>query len=283
MGQAILKTTVSDVLAANFLNTIVSNDIGIYLVVGRTDADPWDDEDNPTIPKDSLQDELEFRNKIIGIKRIAPQRIALIFRRMLWKENTEYFTLDPTINGPRRQTNWYVVTSENKVFQCIGTAGGGLTTTGSEPSLMGPSIVTPDGYTWKFLFDINPAQLTQSLFIGEDWLPVPYNINGEDGGTITSNQKSYGDVQANFTLGVFRILFSGVLEDEGTSIPYGISYRQIGLLVNPLGTDGTIFTGTNASSTGFDTTSGQLIYLENRAPVYRESDSQENLSIVISF
>lgn len=282
-SSAILRTDFSAVLASTFLDAVISGNKNIYLAVGRDDSNPWIDEDIPDIPNDSLNHEAEARARIIGIKKINPNQVALIFKKIMWEPGKAFFPLDKTINGAKRAQDYYCVTSENRVFQCIDKIADQLTTVGSEPSLMGSNIATPDGYVWKFLFDINQSQLTQNLFVGEDWLPIGYNTDGVYGGTITSNQNSYGDNNANFELGSYRLLFNAILEDEDGAVPFSISYRQLIILSQPRAKNGEILKGVNYAADEFDILSGQMIFLENKSPTFRASDQAESLKIVVSF
>lgn len=281
MGLSILSTNFSAFMAAEFLDSIAAGLHSIYLTVGRSDNFPWPVEDDPPGPRDSIMDESEFRSNIIGIKRIDREAMVPLIKDVRWAPDVKFNPWDPEILYPKRQLDYYVVTSENKVFLCT-YAPDTNTTVGSEPSLMDANVVTPDAYEWKYLYTVPVISLNAGLIV-EGWQPVAYNLHGEyPGGNLVADQNSFGDNNANYTLGAWRCLVMGRLEDEGAAIPYYISYRQIGLIIDPRDSTGALLGGTNYGAAEFDIDSGVLVYLENRAPVYRAPDQQEEIRLIIS-
>jgi hypothetical protein len=282
MGLSLLKTDFSTYQCSSFLDQIDANMHSIYLAVGRNDTNPWILETDPPAPTDTINDENDFREKIIGIKKINAQSMAILIKDVKWEPNVNYKPLDPEASYPKRALDFYVVTSENMVFECI-DAPLTPTTEGSEPSLKSDNVTTPDGYVWRYLYEINPQQINAGLIV-PGWMPVGYNLHGIfPGGSITPNQNSYGDNNANISLGAWHLLIMGVLEDEGNAIPYYTSFRQVGIIVDPRDNDGELLTGLNYSASAFDRDSGQLLYLENREVIYRTPDQREELKIVLSF
>lgn len=111
------------------------------------------------------------------------------------------------------------------------------------------TVKCADGYTWKFLYNITSTMINAGLLL-DNWMPVPYSHHGYDSlpsegtttpsgattrvaGTLTDKQVTYGDCNANRTLGAYRVLVTCTLADEGNAIPYSSIYRQVGLLVDP--------------------------------------------------
>jgi hypothetical protein len=268
--------------AHSFLDAIAANLHSLYLAVGRSDASPWVVETEPPAPSDTLTDEVDFRQNIIGIKRIPSQQLALLVKEVPWEPDANFAPLDPTVAYPRRGVGYYCVTSENSVFECT-YAPETPTQPDGEPSLKNDHVVTPDAYEWRYLFDINPQHLNNSMTV-KGWIPVPYNMHGVfPGGSLTANQNSFGDNNANYTLGAWRVLVLGVLEDEGPAIPYYISFRQCGILIDPRDNSGDLLTGPVYANSQFDTDSGLLVYLENREVVYRAPDQTEQIKLILSF
>jgi hypothetical protein len=282
MGLRLLSTEFSSTQTCGFLDNIDAGLHYLYIAVGRNDSNAWIVESSPPAPTDTINDEADFRDKIIGIKKISAQSMAILIKNVKWEPNVNFKPLVADALYPKRALDFYVVTSENMVFECI-YAPETPTLEGCEPSLKNDYVETPDGYIWRYLYEINPQQINNGLII-PGWMPVSYNMHGVfPGGSITPNQNSYGDNNANFALGAWHLLIMGVLEDEGMAIPYYTSFRQVGLILDPRDNDGVLLTGERYPAASFDRNSGNLIYLENREVIYRTPDQREELKLVLSF
>lgn len=281
---AILTSEISAISAAQFVNNILNNESNIYIAIGADDTYPWNNENVPPAPSDSLNDENTFRERIIGIKRVSIANVMLMMPRTQWSPGMSFNPLSDTNTSPRKATDFYCITSNNFVYQCINKSSPEIITTdGGEPDLKLPAVTTIDGYTWKFLYNITTKMINDGMLL-DAWMPVPYNKHGVyPGGTITEDQHSYGDVNANWTLGAFRVLITVELGDEGTTIPYTTEFRQIGLLYDPQDNDGAYIAGESYSKSEFDSSSGKLFYLENKRVIKREEGQKEMLQILLSF
>lgn len=281
---AILTSNISAINAAVFVNNIINDESNVYLAVAADATHPWENEDVPPTPVDNITDEKAFRERIIGIKRANVSNCMLMVPRINWVVGKEFNPLNEETPSPKRALDFYCLTSDNFVYQCIGKSENGiLTTSGGEPDLMLDNYNTVDGYTWKFLYDITPNMVNNGMLL-ESWMPVPYNKHGVyPGGTVTENQHSYGDVNANWTLGAFRALITIELNDEGSNIPYDTEFRQVGLLYDPLNKDGEFIAGEAYSAENFDTTSGHLFYIENKRVVKRAEGQSELLQLLVCF
>lgn len=281
---AILPSHISAVSAAQFVNNILNDESNIYLAIGRDASYPWSNENVPPTPNDTIIDEREFREKLIGIKRVSIANVMLMMPKTKWAPGLSFEPLSETNISPRKATNFYCITSNNYVYQCINkTEPDIITTLGSEPDLKLPSVTTADGYTWKFLYNITTKMVNDGMLL-DAWMPVPYNKHGVyPGGTITEDQNSYGDPNANWTLGAFRVLITVKLADEGEIIPYDTEYRQIGILYDPQNNEGEYIAGDSYSKDDFDTSSGRLIYLESRRVIKRTEGQSETLQVLLSF
>lgn len=279
---AILKSEISTMNAAMFVNNMMNDESNIYLAVASDASYPWENEDVPPAPLDNLQDEATFRSRIIGIKRCTISNCMLMVPRVNWQVGMSFNPLSETSPTPRRALDYYCVTSDNFVYQCVGKDNPeALTMEGGEPDLKVSDQKTIDGYTWKFLYDITAQMINAGMFL-DSWMPVPYNKHGVyPGGTITEDQNSYGDPNANWTLGAFRILITVELEDEGDVIPYDTEFRQVGLLYDPQDNGGSFIAGESYKASDFDTNSGHLFYLENRRVIKRATGQTELLQVLL--
>lgn len=281
---AILTSEISAMSAAQFVNTILNDDSNVYIAVGSDASYPWDNENIPPAPADTLSDEKTFRERIIGIKRVNISNVMLMMPRTQWAPGMKFNLLSETNTSPRKATDFYCITSNNFVYQCINKSSPEIVTTvGGEPDLKLSEITTIDGYTWKFLYNITTQMVNNGMLL-DAWMPVPYNKHGVyPGGTITEDQNSYGDVNANWTLGAFRVLITIELADEDEVIPYDTEFRQIGLLYDPKDNNGDYIAGEGYAKSDFDSTSGRLFYLENKRVIKREEGQTELLQVLLSF
>lgn len=281
---AILTSNVSAIEAALFVNAITNGGSNLYLAIARDDEYPWDDEDTPPTPLDTVQEENELREKIIGIVRAHSQNVMLMVPRVDWAVGEEFNLMDETLPGTRKALDYYCLTSNNMVYQCVGKSDDGiLTTEGGEPDLMIPNQSTIDGYTWKFMYDITTQMVNDGMLL-DAWMPVPFNYKAEyPGGTLTENQYYYGDPHANWTLGAFRVLVVVELGNMLPDITYDVSFRQIALILDPQDSEGNYLAGQWYNNTQFDINSGQLFYIENRKVVNRTEGQTELAQALLCF
>lgn len=230
----------------------------------------WEDEYNPPTPTDRLSNIQAFLQNLIGIKKILPSNIMLVVPRNNWEVGKTYNPLQPEQISAKRAQDYYCLTTseqgENCVWICIDKTEG-ASTVKYEPTLSYKETTNPaehnedigyhyitnnivkcgDGYTWMFLYNITSTVVNAGLLL-DNWMPVPFNHHGDESktpytspsgavissaGTLTDKQITYGDSNANRTLGAYRVLVTCTLGDEGDAIPYSSIYRQVGLLVDP--------------------------------------------------
>ena len=303
---AILTSNFSTINAENFVDAFLNGNSNVFLAVGRGDGSTatsdepfeWTDETNPPTPVDSIEQQNDFRDNVIGIKRVMVSNIMLMVPRIEWAENRLFNTIDIAAVSGKRATDYFCINSENNVYQCMKTPGT-LTKVGSEPQGFGAYIEdeehefygmkgiieTTDGYTWRFLYNVTAAMVNGGMLL-ENWMPVAFNKHGvydaetANIGTLTDYQYTHGDLDANRTLGAYRVLISCTLKNEEPVIPYTAVYRQVGLIVDPKNADGDFLEGDlyapGEAVDQWDKTSGELVYLENKRATNREERPEGN-------
>lgn len=299
---AILTNNLSVINAENFVDSFINGDSNIYMAIGRgyddgdnigdksrDDYEKWADESNPPTPRDTIDQQNDFRNGIIGIKRVQINNIMIMIPRVDWKEGAKFNPINTANKAGTRAQDYFCINSNNEVWMCI-TTGSGNTQKGCEPLLANGTptngnyeITTSDGYRWRFMFNVTASMVNSGMLL-DQWMPVPFNKHGVyPGGMITQTQDSFGDNNANRTMGAYRVLVTVTLKDEGDKIPYSVIYRQIGLIVDPLDKHGAFLTGDVYATEEFDETSGELVYLENKSPIHREEGQNETLNLMLIF
>ena len=114
---AILTSNISAISAAQFVNNILNDESNIYIAVSRDASHPWDNENIPPVPADSIKDEKTFRENIIGIKRLNVANVMLMVPRTQWAPGMTFNVLSETNQVPRKATEYYCLTSNNFVYQ----------------------------------------------------------------------------------------------------------------------------------------------------------------------
>lgn len=176
-----------------------------YIFIGK--STPWVDEENTDVIFDTVSSEKTTWDNMIAAKKVNPGDVEFIIPKIEWEANTRYkqyddkanidFLLSETVNGANTIKPMYVV-HENRVYKCICNNVSTLSTvppTGNYSQNQG-FIPTQDvqvgeiGYLWKYMYTIRPS----NKFLSDDWIPVPYGIEG-------TNQVDYDLDPSNFVDG----------------------------------------------------------------------------------
>jgi len=156
----------------------------------------------PPDPRDSFEQEDRYHDSMLFLKRIAINDVARIVPRIDWTSGITYdmYKNDYDITNGAPQTSsktlyesrFYIVNSEFKVYICINN-GSNPDNPDGQRSLIEPNFVDTvpqvagngsDGYLWKYLYTISPADIVK--FTTEKYMPLPANW----GDANTSNVKN---------------------------------------------------------------------------------------------
>ena len=199
--SAIITDQIRILNAKNFVAGVSTNTNSYYAFVGlpnptgiRTD---WDS--SPPSPVDSFNDSNDYWDDMIAVKKITPADCKQIVQKNSWSSGTtyDYYRQDYSItNAPKNSggttlytANYFVVNSDYRVYICLQN--------GTTPE-------TPDGYIWKYLYTIKPADLIK--FDSTDFMPVPAEWD-----TNTTDSA----IRNNAVDGGIKIV---VIKDRGTGI-----------------------------------------------------------------
>ena len=160
----------------------------VYLFIGK--HTPWDSSDtisgsgeltndmNPPIPPDTVQNiDFELWRNMIAAKKVNPSDVKHVIPRHDWSLNndgsgkvyTQYDDLNKSLFNSS-YSPFYVFTDDFNVYKCISNNYGSLSTvkpTGTDTSQM---IKTSDGYVWKYMYSISPADSLK--FVTTSHIPV---------------------------------------------------------------------------------------------------------------
>lgn len=288
---AILSRTIKNVVAESFLDLVYDGKTNVYIVIGKDTE--WEDERTPVTPIPTIEFENDFRNNIVAGVRIVGRSCSLVVPSVTIEQGKEFNPLPTDVENPWDTTGWYGYNPvAGYMYECLKKGDGTVIQIPSEKkSKIDDSDGHSDGYQWRFLYDVDVPTLSSGLML-ENWIPVPYGrlVDGEiQYGTITPNQLMYGDVYASLYLHAHHVLLNVILsDDENDLLPEDISFRQVGILVNP--TTGGL-TNERIPVAGdivlpgadFDRDSGALIYFENRVAVNRVVGQKENVQLILDF
>ena len=183
--------------AEQFYESFSEASTSFYLFVGR--PQPWTSttpfgggtDSAPPTPLDNVDDEYMYFRDMLAAKKIAAADIQYAIPRHNWTTGTAYdyyrgdygaqwsSTASDIVKTENDGTNlwasttlFYVLSSENNVYKCMGNNGGAAST--DEPSGTSNSEYTEgDLYVWKYMYTLTTTQITD--FLTADFMPVTTN------------------------------------------------------------------------------------------------------------
>ncbi len=191
--SAIITDQIRILNAKNFVAGVSTSTNSYYAFVGLPNPTAYqsDWDSNPPAPIDNFNNMNEYHDSMIAVKKITAEDVKQIVPKLNWNSGTtyDYYRHDYSIsNAPPNSggtslytANYFVVNSDFRVYICLQN-GTTPETPDGKPSLDEPTFTdleprTPgtsgDGYIWKYLYSIKPADLIK--FDSTDFMPVPAN------------------------------------------------------------------------------------------------------------
>lgn len=188
--SAIITDQIRILNSKNFIRSVKSGDSNLYTFVGLPNANEYDQnwDVNSPPPKDSFDDQNDYWDSIISLKKVNPDNdIRFVINKITWESGTTYdmYRHDITRNNlakPSQKTslykaNYYVLTKDYKVYICLNNGASPDNNFEGVPSLVEPIFVdlepksTEDGYTWKYLYTLKIEDIIK--FDSINFIPVP--------------------------------------------------------------------------------------------------------------
>jgi len=210
--------------ATKFIESFTTEDNFLYLGIAKADA--WTDNLTSTVdgtipdPNDSETSIQNFRDGLIGVKRILTNQFSKVIPRIDWSSGTTYAAWDDQhpsfFDNSIGRPNYYVLTSSLDLYKCLRSGSGASTIQPShttvEPQLYG------DGYVWHYLYRLRPSDAV--TFLNSQFIPV---LNSSSGEHITYEE----NCKTALNGGIFRIIITNggsgyltpptvTIEGEGT-------------------------------------------------------------------
>ena len=213
----------------NFIDSVsLSSGSSLYMFFGK--PNPWTNESSAPTPKDTLENNAKIWDEMVSLKRVLPDNIVHVVKRIDWVTGTIYNEYDNTDEN-LFEKSFYVLNSEYNVYKCISNNNGFPSTV--EPTGKNLNIITlADNYRWKYLYDIPTG--FRLRFLTNNWMPVLTDENvsaNAKGGAIEQIKILNGGLDYS-TLSTVQITGDG--EDAEISpklnlgVLYDFAYTNIG-------------------------------------------------------
>jgi hypothetical protein len=188
---AIITDQIRILNAKNFVAGVSSSSNAYYSFIGLTNPSDYqsDWDSDPPAPKDNFDQENDYWNTMVALKKINAADVKQVVRKLSWTSGTTYDmyrhdysrTNIAPVSGSTSLylANYYVMNSDFRVYACLQN-GTDPDNTSGRPSLDEPTHTdleprsagnSGDGYLWKYLFTIKPSDVAK--FESTDYLPVP--------------------------------------------------------------------------------------------------------------
>lgn len=179
----------------------------IYAGIGKIDS--WGENDSPPVSGETDEKDI---SDIAFFKKV--KNVSLVVRRIDWVNGKVFDT------QKEEGKDFYCLTSENKIYLCIGNNGGKTSEIEPTAEILEPSIQA-DGYEWQYLGTLDPSDAYH--FLTTDYMPVGHY-----------HRILYSDVPVAETLLCHTVMASQNVEGtEGGFVEGNNFYRKFILLKNP--------------------------------------------------
>ena len=203
---AIITDQIRILNAKNFVAGVTSSSNSYYSFIGLPNStdiqSDWDV--NPPSPKDNFDEENNYWDTMIALKKINSSDIRQVVQKRIWSSGTTYdmYRHDYSTSNTAKvsgATNlysayYYVLNSDYKVYICLQN-GTNPENPNGRPSLDEPTFTdleprsagsSGDGYIWKYLYTVKPSDIVK--FESTDFMPVPLDWEtGTDNASIRDN------------------------------------------------------------------------------------------------
>ena len=221
---AIITDQIRILNAKNFLSGVTSTANAYYSFIGLpnpTDIEStWDT--SPPSPKDNFDEEDNYWDTMIALKKINSSDARQVVTRRLWTSGTTYDmyrsdysrTNTAKVSGATNlyAATYYIINSDYRVYACLNN-GIDPDNPNGRPSLDEPTFTdlepkkagtSGDGYIWKYLYTIKPSDIVK--FESTDFIPVP---------TDWSTNSDVASVRDNAVDGAIKIV---TITDRGVGL-----------------------------------------------------------------
>jgi hypothetical protein len=205
---AIITDQIRILNAKNFVAGVQTSSNSYYSFIGLpnpTDIQSdWDT--SPPSPKDNFDEENNYWDTMIALKKINASDIRQVIQKRFWTTGTTFdmyrhdysrdFSKQAKVSGATNlySSSYYILNSDYRVYICLQN-GTDPDNENGRPSLDEPLFTdlepraagtSGDGYIWKYLYTIKPTDIIK--FESTNFMPVPINWEtSADNATVRDN------------------------------------------------------------------------------------------------
>ncbi len=189
--SAIITDQIRILNAKNFVAGVANSSNSYYSFIGLPNPTDYqsDWDENPPAPKDNFDQENDYWDSMVALKKITSSDIRQVVPKRVWSSGNTYDmyrhdysrTNVAKVSGATNLYSafYFVMNSEYRVYICLQN-GTTPETPNGKPSLDEPTFTdlepraagsSGDGYVWKYLYTIRPSDVVK--FESTDFIPVP--------------------------------------------------------------------------------------------------------------
>jgi len=230
--SAIITDQIRILNAKNFVAGIGATTNSYYSFIGLPNPSDvqsdWDQ--SPPAPKDNFDQENDYWDTMIALKKINAADVRQVVRKRTWSSGTIYDMYRDDYSSSNRakisgatnlySASYYILNSDFRVYECLQN-GTDPDNPNGKPSLDEPAFTdleprsagtSGDGYIWKYLYTIKPSDIVK--FESTEFIPVPTDWptsteaasvrdNAVDGSlkivTVTNRGTAIGNTATSYT------------------------------------------------------------------------------------
>ena len=193
--SSLLKTSMKRAVAESFLSDLSTNKNNYFFFIAKSTN--WSDENFPPAYVDSIRNEYDVMNNIIAYKKIDGSSVMFAVPKYLWTTGTVYdkYTDSEDMFDEVSPSKFYVVTSQNHIFKCLGNNNGGVSTVVPE-TVQVFRFKLSDGYIWKYIGTVIETNLPIEL---SEYLVVNFIVDKTNTDTQTQYLAQFQSIPGEIT------------------------------------------------------------------------------------
>lgn len=139
----------------------------LYFFIAKSLA--WSNESSPDSVTDSVKTvEYSIWDEMMSMKKINASNVSYVAPRYDWTTGTVYAKYDD-ISGTMYSNNYFVFTEDYNVYKCLSNNNGASSTV-KPTGTSNTTIITSDGYLWKYMYTVSAAKALS--FLTSNYIPV---------------------------------------------------------------------------------------------------------------
>lgn len=250
--------------AKSFVDKVRNSSNSFYTFIGLPNSTEVQNNWNtvPPSPKDSFDDSNSYWDTMIALKKISPDDIRQVIRKITWSSATifDMYRHDisrTNLSSPGNKTslyssNYFCINSEFRIYICLNNGIDPENPSG-KPSIDEPKFtdleprsagVSGDGYIWKYLYTIKPNDVIK--FDSVNFIPLPVDWE--------TNQEYFPIIDNAVTSGQLKTI---IVKNRGFLVgPPNVTYTKVPIKGDGIGAECTIVTNNDSKIESINISNG---------------------------